>query len=85
MRDGHGEAQDGVLAVGRVHRDVAVEEGLPRDDVLLQHVEVEEAGFVVAGGGGGGVHGDDAARWGLRYDFGAWEDGLVRGDEMVLC
>lgn len=64
--DGDGEAQDAVLGVRVVDGDVAVEEGLARDDVLLQHVKVEEAGLarrlLLQGGAGGAVEGHDAAR-----------------------
>lgn len=44
VRDDDGVAEDGVFAVGRVDGDVAVAEGLARDDVLLQDVKVDEAG-----------------------------------------
>lgn len=66
MRDDDGEAEDGVLAVGRVDGEVAVAKGLPRDDVLLEDVEVDERRF------GAGARGGDAACGGLGDDFGAW-------------
>jgi hypothetical protein len=73
-RDGHGEAQHKVLAFRVGHGDVAVAEGLARDDVLLQHAEVEQrrlGGAVgAAGAGPGNGNGHDAARWALCYDFG---------------
>lgn len=69
--DGDGEAEHAVLAAvvggrGRVDGDVAVEEALARDDVLLQHVEVEEARLALRG-----RLGHDAAWRGLGDDFGA--------------
>lgn len=43
--NGNGEAEHRVFGVWVVDGDVAVEEGVARDDVLLQDVKVEEAWF----------------------------------------
>lgn len=67
MGDGDGEAEDAVLAVRVRDRDVAVEKGLARDDVLREYVEVEEAWLALRR-----VLGRDDAAWRrLRDDLGA--------------
>lgn len=65
MGDNDGIAQDGVLAIGGVDGQVAVAEGLARDDVLLQDVEVDEGSF------GRALDRRDAPGWRLGDDFGA--------------
>lgn len=67
MWDDHRESQDGVLAIGRVDGDIAVAEGLARDDVLLQNVEVDERRPLA-------IRGGDAAWRSLSDDFGAWNE-----------
>lgn len=68
--DGHGKAQDAVLPIRISHRDIAVEEGFARNDVLLQHVEVEEARLTLRRV----FDGHDAARRRLCHDLCAWRE-----------
>ena len=63
MRDQDRVAQDGVFAIRVGGGYEAVDEGLARDDVGLQDVEVEKGGFGCADEAGGGL-GDDAGAFG---------------------
>lgn len=67
MGDGDGEAEDGVLGVWVVDGNVAVEEALARDNVLLEYFKLKQARLALWGR----VHGDDAAWRGLCYNLGA--------------
>ena len=57
--DDDGVAEDGVFAIGGVYGDIAIAEGLPRDDVLLEDVEVNERRASAA------LRGGNASRRGL--------------------
>lgn len=64
VEDGYWKPQDAALAVRVPHRHVPVKKGLARDDVLLQHVKVEERCLC------GSLRRDDAAGRTLGDDFG---------------
>lgn len=62
----HGEAEDAVLAARVAPGDVAVAEGLARDDEVGYGLEVEELRILVA------LFGDDDSGGVLVDDFDSW-------------
>ncbi|CAH0029660.1 unnamed protein product [Clonostachys rhizophaga] len=54
VRDENGVPQDGVLALWAIDGDIAIAEGLARDDVLMKDVKVDKRGPRIAAGVGAG-------------------------------
>ncbi|CAI6081355.1 unnamed protein product [Clonostachys chloroleuca] len=50
VRDENGVPQDGVLALWAIYGDIAIAEGLARDDVLMKDVKVDKRGPRIAAG-----------------------------------
>lgn len=76
MRDENGVPQDGVLALWAIDSDIAIAEGLARDDVLMKDVKVDKRGPRIAVGIAAGrrrVDRCDAARGRLSDNFRTWK------------
>ncbi|CAG9989796.1 unnamed protein product [Clonostachys byssicola] len=76
VRDENGVPQDGVLALWAIYGDIAIAEGLARDDVFMKDVKVDKRGPRIAAGVAAGcrrVDRCDAARRRLSDNLRTWK------------